>query len=173
MRGFGLRTRLTLGAQVLFAVGLAVGGAVLAIDLADWRYVRLDLSASGRNTLDDTILDLIENLPEPVTIDVFFRPLPRPYDGVSLQAQQRMPHSGIVGDEEKTAPPPGGGGTSSSMTPASGMKQEVWSLDEGQAILQWPTNLSPESASDLESWLQLIITKAKRMAGPGLHDKSE
>lgn len=90
MKGFGRRARLSLGAQVVAAVLLAVGGAVLAIDLADRRYVRLDLSASGRNTLDESVLDLIDGLPERVTADVFFRPLVDPYRRISVEVQGSM-----------------------------------------------------------------------------------
>ncbi len=46
-----------------------------------------------------------------------------------------------------------------------GMRQDVFSFKEGTAVLQWPENLSEDSASDLEDWLNLIIKKAKRAAG--------
>ena len=44
----------------------------------------------------------------------------------------------------------------------TGTKEDVFTLDEGQVILQWPENLSPESFEDFESWLQLVIRKVKR-----------
>jgi hypothetical protein len=90
VRGFGFWSRFTFGAQVLLAVVFAVGAAVLAIDLADWKYVRYDLSASGRNTLDESVLDILDGMPEDVVIDVFFQSLANPYAGVSFQAQNRM-----------------------------------------------------------------------------------
>jgi len=77
------------GAQALLAVLLAVGAAALAVDLSDWRYWRVDLSASRRNSLDPAVLDVIDGLPEPVVVDVFFRPLAQPYTGISLEAQGR------------------------------------------------------------------------------------
>jgi hypothetical protein len=43
-----------------------------------------------------------------------------------------------------------------------GTKEDVFTLEEGQVILQWPENLSQESFEDFESWLALIIRKAKR-----------
>jgi len=89
-RPVGRGTRLALGLQTVLALLLAVGAAVLAIDLSDWRYARFDLSASGRNTLDDAIRERIENLPEPAVVDVFFRPLRPPYDAVSSEVQGRM-----------------------------------------------------------------------------------
>jgi hypothetical protein len=82
--------RLVLGSRVLLAVGLALAGAALAIDLADWRYVRIDLTHTRRNSLDDSVRDILERLPGPVTIDVFFRRLEAPYDRVSAEAQGRM-----------------------------------------------------------------------------------
>ena len=45
------------------------------------------------------------------------------------------------------------------------MKEEKNSLDEGEAILIWPKNLSAESVVDLEYWLAGILRKAKRRAG--------
>lgn len=90
MRGFGFWSRFTFGAQVVLALVLAIGAAVLAIDLSDWKYVRVDLSASGRNTLDPAVIDIVDSMPEPVVVDVFFRALGGPYQGVSLQAQNRM-----------------------------------------------------------------------------------
>ena len=44
----------------------------------------------------------------------------------------------------------------------AGMKEDVFTLEEGPVILQYPESLSQESFEDLESWLQLVIRKAKR-----------
>ncbi|WP_336814031.1 hypothetical protein [Bosea sp. MMO-172] len=46
-----------------------------------------------------------------------------------------------------------------------GMKEEKNSLDEGEAILILPENLSADSVADLEYWLEGIIRKARRRAG--------
>jgi hypothetical protein len=46
-----------------------------------------------------------------------------------------------------------------------GMRKELTSLDEGQATLIWPNELSPESVEDLEHWLNGILRKAQRRAG--------
>jgi hypothetical protein len=43
-----------------------------------------------------------------------------------------------------------------------GVKEDTCTLGEGLVVLQWPERLSPESFEDFESWLQLIIRKAKR-----------
>lgn len=46
-----------------------------------------------------------------------------------------------------------------------GMKEEKNSLDEGEAVLLLPENLSAASVKDLEYWLQGVLKKAKRRAG--------
>ena len=45
-----------------------------------------------------------------------------------------------------------------------GTRQEVFALDEGDVTLTFPEGLSPESYSDLESYLGLFLKKAKRRA---------
>lgn len=42
------------------------------------------------------------------------------------------------------------------------MRQDSFSLDEGQAIIQFPKKLSKDSYEDFEVWLELIKKKAKR-----------
>jgi len=44
----------------------------------------------------------------------------------------------------------------------SGVKEDVFTLDEGLVVIQYPERLSQESFEDFESWLQLVIRKAKR-----------
>jgi len=83
-------TRTGIGARAVLAAVLAVGAAALAVDLADWRYVRLDLTSKGSNTLDPAVVDVIDQLPQPVVIDAFLRPLVRPYDGLYAQAEGRV-----------------------------------------------------------------------------------
>lgn len=88
--GTGRWTRLGIAVQVLFALVLAVGAAALLVDLSDWKYLRVDVSATGRNTVDETLLDLVDQLPETAQVDLFFRPLEPPYDGVSIQGADQM-----------------------------------------------------------------------------------
>jgi len=55
------------------------------------------------------------------------------------------------------------GATRPKRTPMqAGMKEDVFTLNEGPIVLQYPDRLSQESFEDFESWLQLIIRKAKR-----------
>jgi hypothetical protein len=42
------------------------------------------------------------------------------------------------------------------------LNTETFILDEGQATLQLPAKLSPESCEDLKAWLELIMKKMKR-----------
>lgn len=44
------------------------------------------------------------------------------------------------------------------------MNQDVFTLEEGDVIIQWPSGkvLSEASYQDLEDWLELIKRKAKR-----------
>ncbi len=84
------RTRYLIGGQVAIAVVLALGAALLAIDLTDSRFLRFDLSEGAQNTLDPAIVDQIERLPDKATVDVFFRPLAAPYGRISHEAQGRM-----------------------------------------------------------------------------------
>lgn len=83
-------TRLAFGLRAGLAALLAGGAAFLVVDLADWRYVRVDLTRTGKNTLDPALLDLLDRLPEPVVVDVFLRTLKFPYVEVSRAAGERL-----------------------------------------------------------------------------------
>jgi hypothetical protein len=66
------------------------------------------------------------------------------------------------------APPPGASAPrlpEEKRLPQPGMKEEKNSLDEGEATLIWPENLSADSVHDLEYWLTGSLKKAKRRAG--------
>ena len=42
------------------------------------------------------------------------------------------------------------------------IKQDVFTLDEGKAVIQWPAHLSQDSFDEFDSWLKLVVGKAKR-----------
>lgn len=44
----------------------------------------------------------------------------------------------------------------------AGVRRDIFTLDEGEAILQWPSRLTAEGFEDLKAWLDLIIRKAER-----------
>jgi len=52
------------------------------------------------------------------------------------------------------------------MTGSSGegttIKQDVFSLTEGEVVLSWPTPLSAESIADLKDWLKIVERKIAR-----------
>lgn len=43
-----------------------------------------------------------------------------------------------------------------------GMKEDVYTLKEGDVVFQWPDQLSQESYEDLKDWTDLILRKIKR-----------
>ncbi len=43
-----------------------------------------------------------------------------------------------------------------------GMKEDVFTLKEGLAVVQWPAQLSEESFEDFEAWMNLVLRKAAR-----------
>jgi hypothetical protein len=53
------------------------------------------------------------------------------------------------------------------------MRQDVFSLTEGEAVIHWPTPLSPDSISELEDWLDLVKRKIKRSAAEPSEAKVE
>lgn len=46
-----------------------------------------------------------------------------------------------------------------------GASQEVLTLDEGQVTLQWPSDLSKDSAEEFEYWVRGVLRRARRRAG--------
>ena len=48
-----------------------------------------------------------------------------------------------------------------------GMREDVFNLEEGQVVLQWPVNLSPESFEDFKGWIDLVLSRAKRAVKTG------
>lgn len=46
-----------------------------------------------------------------------------------------------------------------------GMKEDVFSLKEGDVTLVWPESLSADSYQDLEDWTKLLLRKIKRAVG--------
>ena len=58
-----------------------------------------------------------------------------------------------------------------------GMNQDVFTLEEGDVVLQWPASLSPESFEDFKDWLDLMARKVgravKEAAPPGPDSAAE
>jgi hypothetical protein len=49
---------------------------------------------------------------------------------------------------------------------STNMKQDVFSLTEGEVVLSWPTPLSKESIDDLKDWLKIVERKIARSLAP-------
>jgi hypothetical protein len=88
-------------------------------------------------------------------------------DGSFVFVEDTM--TGIPTSEVQKADPPapilGGGLLTSPLKPPVGTAREVSSLQEGEAILQWPATLSADSVTELEDWLKLVVKKMKRRYG--------
>jgi hypothetical protein len=54
------------------------------------------------------------------------------------------------------------------MSATTEVREDVFSMAEGEAVLQWPAHLSPESFEDFKSWLALIERKAQRAVSAGI-----
>ncbi len=46
----------------------------------------------------------------------------------------------------------------------AGMKEDVFTLKEGDVVIQWPERLSADSFADFEAWTTLMLRKIKREA---------
>lgn len=73
------------------------------------------------------------------------------------------------GEEEQPRPP---APRSSGIAPKerrlmSGTKEDVYSLDDGAVIVQWPERINGATAADLENWLGIITRKIKRAVESG------
>ncbi len=101
MNGFGILSKLSFGFRTLLGSLLVVAAALLVIVLSNWKYVRVDFSAAGQNTLDQTILDVIDNLPGPVTVDVFVGALPPKFASVQNEVLQRTQTVFSVAEESR------------------------------------------------------------------------
>ncbi|MCG3129151.1 MAG: hypothetical protein CHACPFDD_04061 [Phycisphaerae bacterium] len=46
--------------------------------------------------------------------------------------------------------------------PMAGTNQDVFTLQEGPVVLQWPATLTPAGYEDLKDWFELVLRKIKR-----------
>jgi hypothetical protein len=53
------------------------------------------------------------------------------------------------------------------------MREDVFSLTEGKATIQWPAPLSQESIEDLRDWLKIVERKIARSAAEGEKSKGQ
>lgn len=50
---------------------------------------------------------------------------------------------------------------------AAGVKRDIFSLNEGEVVIQWPSPLSSDSVDDLSAWLELVKRKIARSVVAG------
>jgi len=76
-------------------------------------------------------------------------------NGESPPAPERDEHTRQIAQPKPVAMtiPPPASGTS---------KQDVFTLDEGPVVVQWPARLSPESIEDVSQWWPIMLRKIKR-----------
>jgi hypothetical protein len=88
----GRAKRLGIAAQVLGTVLLGLA----AVFLVNWLSgrpglrLRVDLTAAGENTLDPATVEILEQLEQPVIVDVFFRGEAPPLSSIAGQAMERV-----------------------------------------------------------------------------------
>jgi hypothetical protein len=68
----------------------------------------------------------------------------------------------INDDEGETAPPPEQPQRRRPVQAQLGFKQATFPLNGGEALVQWPENISPDEFEDFQDWLELVIRKVKR-----------
>jgi len=83
-----------------------------------------------------------------------------PMDQIVLQEKGRDEHKPPLApprlsEDKRPDPPP---------VPL-GVRQEIFALDEGDVVITFPDNLSADSFSDLEDYLEVFVKKMKRRAG--------
>ncbi len=88
-----------------------------------------------------------------------------PVDEITI-VERGMPEA-----EKKPAPPPNpfasAGAvvpkTASESPPPAGLREDVYDLTGGRAVLRYPATLDVGSVEELEEWLELIVRKMRRM----------
>lgn len=91
---------------------------------------------------------------------------------VKTEAPQDDPNSGV---SPPPPPPPAGNRTIGNLPArgfdvppkAVGMRQEVFSLSEGDVTIQWPERMSQESLEDFNDWLTILKRKIARSVQQG------
>jgi hypothetical protein len=74
-----------------------------------------------------------------------------------------VPVDGLTKTDAPTGERENGGISETKRIPHKlGMNSDVFTLDEGEVILQWPSRMSPESYEDFKDWIELMTRKAKR-----------
>jgi len=92
LRASARARRVRILATVLLNVVIALvicGGLIWLAGRPGLRQ-RVDLTLNQENTLDENARAIIDNLPGPIEVDVFFRPFGPPLESIGAQIQGRM-----------------------------------------------------------------------------------
>lgn len=92
-----LRILAIVSTNVLLALAIAAGLVWLAGRPGMRK--RVDLTATGENTLDENVRRILDNLPNEIEIDIFFRPFERTVGAVGAEIQNRMSEILILAEE--------------------------------------------------------------------------
>lgn len=71
---------------------------------------------------------------------------------------------GVYDSEDQKPDDKKGGGKTPSFERNPGMRQATLPLDSGDAVIQWPEQMTAENFKDLEDWLEIVMRKIKRSA---------
>lgn len=80
--------------------------------------------------------------------------------GAGEPEQEHRPMEAQQGQAAQTPPIP-----PAPDNPAAGVRRAVFDLTEGEVVITFPEELSPESVSDLQDYLSVFMKKARREAG--------
>jgi len=83
------------------------------------------------------------------------------YDSSPTREAQIMPQA----EQTHSPAPDAAAAQSSDMSGVVGVRKAVFALSEGDVMLSFPDDLSPESVTDLEDYLGIFLKKARREAG--------
>jgi hypothetical protein len=88
----GRGTRLRFGVRFALAALLCGLGALILTRVSErsWARLRLDWTRGNENTLEPAALEVLAQLPDEVTIDVFFRAERYPLEDLAIRAQERV-----------------------------------------------------------------------------------
>jgi hypothetical protein len=127
--------------------------AHLEVEVGDWVQVEIDgvlqLSKAAR-------VRAVQERDEQIWVFVDGSLTGIPMDNVTVSEK------GASGGKSASLIPPTLEEINHSLSPNA--RKEVFALDEGDVILTFPENLSPESYEDLEGYFALFLKKAKRRA---------
>lgn len=84
------------------------------------------------------------------------------YNNAGPQEEQKVESQVAAPTEQHAGPKNPGFFAASPHQLGEGIKQDVFSLEEGQVVIQWPSNMSASSFEDVRAWLDILERKISR-----------